>query len=145
MTGVPPTVMSEGGIIRNGHTVHLQLGRPSEGWTAHLSHMKLLSLSIELDLLLRWSYDCLGCLLPLEGPISPSSRASSCLFLLRSRLGFSPRSVGSWGEGRGGFIGGLDLFMSWGEGALFLPFISSLKLGPVLGAISSSSSEESPT
>ena len=34
------------------------------------------------------------------------------------------------------------MFLSWGEGALFLPFISSLKLGPVLGAISSSSLEE---
>ena len=42
MTSVPPTVMPEGGIPRNGHTVHLQLGRLSAGWTAHLSHRKLL-------------------------------------------------------------------------------------------------------
>ena len=43
MTGMPPTVMPEGGIIRDGYTVHLQLGRPSAGWTAHLGHKKLLS------------------------------------------------------------------------------------------------------
>ena len=102
-------------------------------------------LSTEPDLLLLWSCDYLCCLLPLGGPTSPSSGASTYLFLLRSGLGFSPRSVGSWGRG-GGFTGGLDLLLSWGEGALFLPFMSSLKLGPVLGAISSSLlSKESPT
>ena len=69
-------------------------------------------LSIELDLLLLCSYVCLGCLLPLERPISPSSGTSVCLFLLRSGLGFSPRSTGSWGGG--GFTGGLDLLLSWG-------------------------------
>ena len=43
MTGVPPAIMPKGGIIRNWHAVHLQLGRPSAGWTSHLSHRKLLS------------------------------------------------------------------------------------------------------
>ena len=74
-------------------------------------------LSTELDLLLRWSYDYLGCLLPLERPISPSSGTSVCLFLLKSGLGFSLRSAGSWGGGGGGgggFTGGLDLLLSWG-------------------------------
>ena len=34
-------------------------------------------------------------------------------------------------EGAGeGFTGGLDLLVSWGIGAVFLPFISSLKLLP---------------
>ena len=42
MTGVPPTIMPEGGIIHDGHTIHLQLGRPSADWSAHLSHMRLL-------------------------------------------------------------------------------------------------------
>ena len=40
---VPPAIMPEGGIIRNRHTVHLQLGRPSTGWTAHLGHRRLFS------------------------------------------------------------------------------------------------------
>ena len=43
MIGVPPTVMPEGSIPGNGHTIHLQLRRPNAGWTAHLSHSKLLS------------------------------------------------------------------------------------------------------
>ena len=43
MTGVHPAVMPEGSISDNGHTVHLQLRRPSAGWTAHLSHRKLIS------------------------------------------------------------------------------------------------------
>ena len=30
-TSVPPVIMLESGIIRNWHTVHLQLGRPSTG------------------------------------------------------------------------------------------------------------------
>ena len=43
MTGVPPTVMPKGGIIRDRYTVHLQLRRLSAGWSAHLSHRRLLS------------------------------------------------------------------------------------------------------
>ena len=39
-------------------------------------------LSTELDLLFLWSCDCLGCLLPLEWPNSPSSVVSICLFSL---------------------------------------------------------------
>ena len=39
-------------------------------------------LSIELDLLFLWSCDCLGYLLPLEGPNYPSSAISICLFSL---------------------------------------------------------------
>ena len=39
-------------------------------------------LSIEVDLLFLWSYNCLGYLLPLEGPNSPSSVVSICLFSL---------------------------------------------------------------
>ena len=81
-------------------------------------------LSTKPNLLLLWSCDCLCYFFPLEGPISPSSRASVYLFLLRSGLGFSPRLVGSW-RGGGGFTRGLDLLFSWGEGALFLPFMSS--------------------
>ena len=42
-TSVPTATMPEGGIIRNRHTVHLQLGRPSAGWTAHLGYRRLLS------------------------------------------------------------------------------------------------------
>ena len=42
-TSVPTATMPEGGIIRNRHTVHLQLGRPSAGWTTHLGHRRLLS------------------------------------------------------------------------------------------------------
>ena len=42
-TGVPTTIMPEGGIIHNRHTVHLQLGRLSADWTAHLGHRRLLS------------------------------------------------------------------------------------------------------
>ena len=90
-------------------------------------------LSTELDLLLLWSWVYLACLFPLEGPNSPSSTVSIGLFFPRSGLGFNPRSAGIWGGGRGGFAGGLDLFVSLGDGALFLLFISSLKLGPVLG------------
>ena len=100
-------------------------------------------LSTELDLLLLWSCVCLACLFPLEGPNSPSLTVSIGLFFLRSRLGFSPRLAGIWGGGGGGFAGGLDLFLSLGDDALFLLFISSFKLGPVLGAIASSSSEVS--
>ena len=44
-----------------------------------------------------------------------------------------------WGGG-GGFADCFDLFFSRGDGALFLFRISSFKLGPVLGAMSSSSS-----
>ena len=43
MASVPPTVMPEGSIPGNGHTVYLQLRRPSVGWMTHLSHRKLLS------------------------------------------------------------------------------------------------------
>ena len=45
-----------------------------------------------------------------------------------------------WGGGGGGFADCFDLFFSRGDGALFLFRISSFKLGPVLGAMSSSSS-----
>ena len=86
-------------------------------------------LSTESNLLLLWSCDYLCCLLPFGGPTSPSSRASWCLFLLSSGMSFSPRPVGSWGGGGGGFTGGLDLLASWGEGALFLAFMSSLNEG----------------
>ena len=41
-TGVPPAVMSKGGVIRNWHTVYVQLGRPNAGWLAHLSHRRLI-------------------------------------------------------------------------------------------------------
>ena len=43
VTCMPPMVMSKGGILGNGCTVHFQLRRPSASWTAHLSHRKLLS------------------------------------------------------------------------------------------------------
>ena len=43
MASVPPTVMPEGSIPGNRHTVYLQLRRPSVGWMTHLSHRKLLS------------------------------------------------------------------------------------------------------
>ena len=100
----------------------------------------------EEDLLLLWSWDTLCYLFPFEGPISPFSGASCCLFLLSSGFGFSPRSAGSWGRGGGGFTGGLDLLASCGVDTLFLPFISSLKLWLDFGAISSTSlSEESST
>ena len=52
-------------------------------------------LSIEPDLLLLWSCDCLCYLLPFEGPTSPSLEASECLFLLSLGLGFNLRSAGS--------------------------------------------------
>ena len=42
-TDVPPAVMPKGGVIRNWHTVYLQLGRLSAGWSVHLSHRRLLS------------------------------------------------------------------------------------------------------
>ena len=100
-------------------------------------------LSTELDLLPLRSWFRLTCLCPLEGPSSPSSTVSSGLFLLRSGLGFNPRSAGIWGGGGGGFAGYLELFLSWGDGALFLFFINSFRLGPVLGAIVSSSSDVS--
>ena len=90
-------------------------------------------LSTELDLLLLWSWDFLYCLFLFGGPISPSSGASCCLFLLSLGLGFSPRSVRSW---EGGFTRGLDLFASWREGTLYLAFMSSLKLWLGFGAIS---------
>ena len=45
-----------------------------------------------------------------------------------------------------GSLGGLELLASWGVGAMFPPLISSLKLLPDFGAISSASlSEESST
>ena len=42
-TSMPIAIMPEGGIIHNRDTVHLQLGRSSADWTAHLSHRRLLS------------------------------------------------------------------------------------------------------
>ena len=100
-------------------------------------------LSTEWDPLLLWSCVCLACLFLFEGPNSPSSAESTGLFLLKSGLGFSPKSTGTWGGGGWGFAGCFDLFLSWGDGALFLFLISSFRVGPVLGAISSSSSEVS--
>ena len=84
-------------------------------------------LSTELDLLLLWSWDCLCCLFPFGGPISPSSGTSWCIFLLSLGLGFSSGSVRSYGGGGGRFIA-LRLIGLLGGRHLVLAFMSSLKL-----------------
>ena len=106
--------MPEGGIPGNGCIVHLQLRRPSVSWTAHLSHRKLFSVvngagpPASLVLWLPLLFASFG------RPTSPSSWASVYLFLLRSGLGFNPRSAKSWGRG-GWFTGRLDLLFFLGR------------------------------
>ena len=83
---------------------------------------------------------------PLEGlsrlPQDPHVASSS----LAQDLASVQDRHGAEEGGGGGFNEGLDLLASGGVGALFLPFMSSLKLWPDFGAISFGSlSEESST
>jgi len=111
----------------------------------HISASSISSrLSTDGALLSRCSRVTFCCLVPWQGPTSPSSRDSTNLFFFRSGLAFKPRSTGIYGGAGGRTEGVWDLVGAFEDCPLPRPAISSRKLFPLLEAmLSTSSSEES--